>query len=188
MSRKEARLAREAERQIKQNSKNVRLRKVVEEDRSPRVDLKPTEERTPRAVESQDSIMQSRMSFKMFDYADREGCWSWKQERNWCTPAARTGAGCIMRNSLNELSNSTWAELLSHTTGGRKRHKKHHSQQWDTLCDEAQSRWIEIGRDEEELFRFRVGGKQRIWGVRVVATFYVVWWDEEHKIYPVEID
>ncbi len=86
---------------------------------------------------------------------------------------------------MSEMSRLTWAEILSQTTGGRERRKKHHVQSWDSICPEAQARWIEIERTEDELFRFRVGGQERIWGVRQGPVFLVVWWDAEHRIYPV---
>ncbi len=85
-----------------------------------------------------------------------------------------------------EMSGLYWYEIMAQTTGGNERHKKHHSQPFDSICNEAQDRWIEIGRVEDELFRFRTGGKQRIWGFRTGHVFNVVWWDAEHQIYPVD--
>lgn len=162
---------------------------AVADDVSPRVLVAPLEEKVARAEADPASIMRKRLSYKLFDYADKAGAWSWGQDRNWCTPEARSGAGCTVRNALAEMSRLTWSEVLDQTTGTkRRRRKKHHAQPLNSICEEAQERWTEINRTEEELFRFRVGGKARIWGVRLGATFFMVWWDAEHKIYPVEKD
>lgn len=186
MSRKEARIARKLEKQLKEAEKKARLVEVVSTDRKPRALYAPSASKSARAGADPSSIMQMQMAYELFQYSDREGEWSWGELRNWCSSAAKAGAGCIVRNSMNEMSSLTWSEIFAQTTGGKVRHNKHHSQAWDSLCNEAQERWMEIGRTEEELFRFRVGGKQRIWGVRQGAVFFVVWWDAEHQIYPTE--
>ena len=186
MSRKEARIARKIQKQLKDNEKKARLVEAVAVDHEPRVLIEPDGTKSVRAGASPDSIMQMSMAYRLFDYCDRDGAWSWGQVRNWCSTDARAGAGCAVRAAMDEMGRLTWSEILSQTIGGKDRHRKHHSQTWDSLCGEAQERWLEIERTEEELFRFRVGGRERIWGVRQGATFFVVWWDAEHQIYPTE--
>ena len=138
----------------------------------------PSSSKSPRAsVEPNKSIAQMQMDFRLFEYGDREGEWSWKQKRNWCLSKDKGGAGCTVRRIMEKMSQLTWKEIWG---------LRHHSQKLDSLCREAQKRWKKINRPEEELFRFRSSGKQRIWGVRQGATFFVVWWDAEHKIYPTE--
>ena len=53
---------------------------------------------------------------------------------------------------------------------------------------EAQKRLTDLHLDEtfEDLFRFRVGGKKRLWGFEVDGVFHVLWWDAEHQVYPTE--
>lgn len=187
MGRREARIARKNEKQIKENEKKARLVEAVSLQQRPRTSFDPDDTKTARAEATPESIMQLPMTFRMFDFADKEGEWSWGQLRNWCLPEARGGAGCVIRSVMTDMSRLTWSEILAETTGGRrKRRKKHHDQSWDSLCQEAQERWLAVERTEEDLFRFRVGGKARIWGVRQGATFFVVWWDAEHQIYPTE--
>lgn len=186
MSRKEARIARQNEKHLKNQEKKARFVESVATGREPRIFVELDEAKSVRAGVNPESIMQLGMSYKLFDFADRDGVWSWGQARNWCSADARAGAGCVVRATMDEMSRLTWSEILAQTTGGKDRHKKHHSQPWDSLCDEAQNRWIEIERTEDDLFRFRVGGRARIWGVRQGATFFVVWWDAEHQIYPTE--
>jgi hypothetical protein len=40
--------------------------------------------------------------------------------------------------------------------------------------------------DLDELFRFRLGNKPRLWGIIHEGVFFPVWWDPEHKIYPTD--
>ena len=40
--------------------------------------------------------------------------------------------------------------------------------------------------DLDDLFRFRLGNKPRLWGVIHEGVFYPVWWDPEHKVYPTD--
>lgn len=186
MGRRDARIARKNIKQLKEKEKKARLVETVLSDSLPRMPEAPDNSKEPRAAETPDSIMQMPMTFSMFGHADRDGAWSWGQERNWCSPATRLAGLCTVFSTMTEMSKLTWAEIYSHTTGIKERHKKHHSQSWDSLCLEAQERWVEINRTEEELFRFRTGAKSRIWGFRQASKFYVVWWDSEHKIYPTE--
>ena len=144
----------------------------------------PDSSKSPRAsVEPNKSIAQMQMDFRLFEYGDREGAWSWKQKRNWCLSKDKGGAGCTVRRIMEKMSQLTWAEIWKQSAQG---HKKHHHQNLGSLCKEAQDRWKDINRTEDELFRFRASGEKRIWGVRQGATFFVVWWDAEHKIYPTE--
>jgi hypothetical protein len=90
---------------------------------------------------------------------------------------------------LCDLAQQTWAEIESATTGGRNRHRKHHSQEVESFCSEAkrdfqQARLAE--QFEEEMFRFRLSGQKRLWGFRVGHVFHVVWWDPGHLVYPTE--
>lgn len=186
MSRREARIERKNEKLLKQQEKSVRLAETVSNEIVPRSQHSPSDSQSPRASANPDNIMQMHMSYELFSCADREGEWSWGQHRNWCQPDAKAADACIIRATMLEMSCLTWAEIFSQMTGRKNRHKKHHSQSWDSLCNEAQERWLEIERSEEELFRFRTGSKSRIWGFRQGRVFNVVWWDAEHQVYPTE--
>lgn len=90
---------------------------------------------------------------------------------------------------LCEMQQLTWGEILSQTTGGRDRHKKHHSQDASSLTGAARKRLAELeDRFEDELaelFRFRLGGETRLWGVRQGDTFHLIWFDPYHAVCPV---
>jgi len=187
MKRKQARIERKNERLLKQQEKSARFVEAVKKaDHAPRIQIEPNEGKAPRTVEDPRSIMQMQMEFRIHEHADRKGSWSWGEARNWCDPQYGPENSCVVRATMIEMSGLYWHEIMSHTTGNKDRHKKHHAQPLDSLCEEAQLRWIEIEREEDELFRFRTGGKQRIWGFRTGHVFNVVWWDSEHKIYPVD--
>jgi hypothetical protein len=36
---------------------------------------------------------------------------------------------------------------------------------------------------DDAIFRFRLGGKKRLWGFRRQRIFYVVWWDWNHQVF-----
>ncbi|MFP3543339.1 hypothetical protein SB748_07640 [Rhizobium sp. SIMBA_035] len=186
MDRKQARIDRQIEKQVRQQAKAARLVEKVEADPSPRTAFSPSDFKAPRSEQDPGSIMQMRMEYRIIDHSDRDGAWTWGQQRNWCDKAFGPDNTCTIRATMIEMSGLLWREILARTTGGYERHKKHHSHSFDSICPEAQSRWIEIGREEDELFRFRTGGKQRIWGFRTGHVFNVVWWDAEHQIYPVD--
>ncbi|WP_342069685.1 hypothetical protein [Yoonia algicola] len=188
-SKKQARIDRKLAKKLEKQKRSVRFSERVQQDLNPRLAEVVGTEELPRTGADPQSIMQMRMDYVLHECADREDEWSWGQHRNWCTTARTSGDQCVVKSTMIMMSTLTWAEILDQRTGSkRKRRKKHHDQSWDSICGEAQSRWLKIGREEEELFRFRIGSTQRIWGYRQKSTFYVVWWDPEHKIYPTEKD
>jgi hypothetical protein len=92
---------------------------------------------------------------------------------------------------LRDIGANSWAELRAQTTGGRQAHKKHHEMSIEDICEDAQQRLAAMKLDEvvgDNLFRFRLSGTQRLWGFITDNTFHVLWWDPEHKVYPVGKD
>lgn len=68
----------------------------------------------------------------------------------------------------------------------KRRWLKYHSQSFADVSSDAQKRVTELGHDErfDELARFRLNQKQRLWGFERDGVFYLLWWDPEHKVYP----
>jgi hypothetical protein len=88
-----------------------------------------------------------------------------------------------------EMGRLKWSEIESQRTGGRNRHRKHHSQQISCIEATAQSDLNRLKLSEifgDELFRFRLSGEQRLWGFRNGRVFHVLWWDPGHDVYPTE--
>jgi hypothetical protein len=117
-----------------------------------------------------------------FHYADHghSGAWSWV-----------SGAEAEeLVAFLCDIGSLTWNEIKSHMYNNkRESHRKHHSQPVSSLCSEAQDRIGQLRLDEvfgEEIFRFRIGAKKRLWGFIAAGVFYILWWDGPHKVYPTE--
>ena len=71
------------------------------------------------------------------------------------------------------------------TGGNRRRGALHKFIPSAHLCPAAQRRLLDLRLDEfDELFRFRLGNLERLWGVIHLDVFYPVWWDPEHKVCP----
>jgi hypothetical protein len=88
-----------------------------------------------------------------------------------------------------EMSRLTWAEIERQQTGGKDRHRKHHSQEISTLAPDAQRDIARTKLDEifgDAMFRFRLSGERRLWGFRTGRIFHAVWWDPEHDVYKTE--
>ncbi|MEM5528103.1 hypothetical protein WN093_04665 [Gammaproteobacteria bacterium AS21] len=118
--------------------------------------------------------------------SDTKGEWSWKETRQWSSEEWDE----VMLSKLNQLEGKKWSELAAMTTGEGKRRKSrrklHHSQEMDTLDKEAQERWKELDLELfDTAFRFRIGGKKRIWGFQLGSHFHLVWYERGHRICPI---
>ena len=86
---------------------------------------------------------------------------------------------------LQELEGSTFAQLFD-------RQLHHHT--LDNILPDASSRvkWLfsqkQLQEDqlEEGLFSIRVGSVPRIWGYINGPYYYIIWWDPNHTVYPLE--
>lgn len=90
---------------------------------------------------------------------------------------------------LTEMERLTWHEVRDQQTGGnRRRGAKHKFIPVDSLCDLARRRLEELGIVEfEQVFRFRMGNMERLWGVisdEDPRVFYPIWWDPDHRVCP----
>lgn len=115
-----------------------------------------------------------RLSLLDMEY---EGRWSWNIDLATLREITRF---------LSTMERLTWAEVRAQTTG---RHRRHHPIPLDRLCPEAQRRLQDLELDEfDDLFRFRIGGRPRLWGVLHPDdnVFYAIWWDPDHQVYPTD--
>lgn len=106
-----------------------------------------------------------------FRYADNGGRWAWTD----ISPDDSQEVAAF----LAEISRSTWAEIK------QGRNNNHHYQYVSDLVADAQKRLkgIDNLRTFDQLFRFRLSGSKRLWGVLYDRIFYVLWWDPEHTVY-----
>ncbi|MQX38117.1 hypothetical protein [Roseospira navarrensis] len=177
MSRKQARIERKNLKKLKQDQKSVRLRTLPDAE-EPRVGSYPKRGKSVRLGADPGSIFHMPMTWSC-EAPDCEGAWSWGVPRQWTEATWRND----IRPKLEQWAQLRWSEIdsMSSDTG----HKMHHLMKVDQICDEAQLRLMEIEQEGEEIFRFRLGNLQRLWGFRVVADFEVLWYDPTHQIYPV---
>ena len=128
------------------------------------------------------SIFQMTMRWTIGE-ADRDGAWTWGVHRDWGDEVWASD----LHPKLEQFAKLTWAEIESQIYGNEgKRHRAHHSMETESVCEEAQDRLLQLARDfPDTLFRFRLGNLPRLWGVRVVDEFQVVWFDPTHQIFPV---
>jgi len=74
---------------------------------------------------------------------------------------------------LAQMERLTWTQVRALMTGGRRRGALHKFIPADHLCPIAQRRLVELKLDDfEELFRFRLGNLERLWGVIRDGVFY----------------
>ena len=185
MSKKEARLQRNLEKLAKTQEKNIRLSSNIKiEEKYIRTNVKPPIKKEPR------SINQDRYKEYFFSWCDTvsdiEDSWSWGEVRQWTDNEYAQ----IIKPHMDSNNNNSWAEVEAQTYNGaggfRKNLNKY--QMLDSICDEAQLRWLdlELMSQFDELFRLRLGSFKRIWGVRIQHHFYLVWYEREHKICPID--
>lgn len=178
-SRKEARAERALLKQVDNIEKKARLAVSLADSPigRPRVEKNPNSAKTARVGVNPEGYIQSRMTWCVTK-GDVEGFWSWGQQRQWSEQDYDSHIVVTLAN----LAQLTWFEILQMYADGRKRH---HAQEFSTIKLEAQHRWGELEMVTDDLFRFRLTGRQRAWGYRENSHFFMVWYDPEHKIYEV---
>lgn len=199
VSRREARELRKALKSERFEQERVRRFADADPEREPRVAssvrakfeprlaphlerLKLSEVVVPQGASGNTSRFGARVSW-CETKSDRDGEWGWGESRQWSPDEWEKIIGPGKKN----MCALTWAEVdkLTSDTG----HKMHHSHEIGDLASEARERWLDRGLEEfgDAVFRFRLGGQRcRAWGYVVQAHFYMVWWEREHNIYPVD--
>lgn len=167
MSKREARVERKLAKALKQNEKSARLKE------------RPTETKTPRLGANPDSIFGMLMTWTA-EHADCNGAWKSGTVRQW----AQSVWDGEIEPKLNEWARLMWWEIDRLTTGNG--HKMHHLMPVETIMAEAQDRLVEIEKVDDDIFRFRLGNKPRLWGFRIGAEFQILWFDPLHEIYPTD--
>ena len=127
--------------------------------------------KTPRITSTGTNHLSPVWKFSIFD---AEGPWG----------VERLARGKVLEEILEKLRNfesQTWAQI-------EQAEKQHHSVLTQILIKKANDRLEVLQLDDvEELFRFRLTGKQRIWGIRDRNIFKILWWDDDHEICPSQL-
>lgn len=102
---------------------------------------------------------------------DDEGQWGWN---NISCPD-------FLRNIWDKMRNfetMRWVDILG---------ASHHAIPISNIIRPAQKRLEELGHDDKEtLVSFHITGRERIWAIRSEEKAFLLWWDPNHEIYPVE--
>jgi hypothetical protein len=79
---------------------------------------------------------------------------------------------------LKAYESMTWGEIY-------KDKKRNHSVSVGGIIKAARDRLRELKLDDtDELFRFRLSGAGRVWGIRDGRVFLLLWWDPDHAVWP----
>jgi len=186
-SRRDARLKRKIAKLANIKEKNVRLSNYVKiESKFIRSSSKPDLSKAPR--------FKSPENYKTYyfswddSHSDIDGHWSWQEPRQWNDDEYSK----IIKPHLDSHNNNSWGEIEVLTYSGKNKFRKLYNkyQNLESICPEAQERWLglDLLSEFEELFRMRLGEDRRIWGIRVQHFFFLVWYDRYHSICPIEDD
>lgn len=115
-----------------------------------------------------------RVSFLDLDHM---GGWSWRIDEE--------GLRKILK-FLSDMERLTWTEVRAQIAASKKRSgAKHKFIPSVNLCALARRRLTELELDDfEQVFRFRLGNMERLWGMFHEGVFYPIWWDPAHKVCP----
>lgn len=113
-----------------------------------------------------------------FHRRDNEhGAWGWSRK-------GEQHLESLLRDHLHHIETMTWAEV-THAAGGRSHGNNSHSIPVAQLCRDAQKRLLELNFDDvDELFSLRLSGTVRVWGIRDGRVLKILWYDEDHSVYP----
>ena len=102
---------------------------------------------------------------------DHGGPWNWRT-----LPAEK------LHEILDKLAGwegKTWAQVIGEDSAHQ------HSVPLAELIKPARDRLRELSLDDlDDLFRFRLGAMERLWGVPLDNVFYLLWWDPDHEVCP----
>lgn len=138
-------------------------------NKKPKFGTNPNPKKEPRfAAEPQ--IEGAPLAWR-FSSADRDGPFAWD-----VTKIAEAGFLEMVLAKLRDLE---------HLSLGEFRNQGSHPVPLGGLAKEAKDRLVAIQFDDlDELFSFRVQGKERVWCIQDRHIMRILWWDPGHKVCP----
>lgn len=125
---------------------------------------------TPRVPQSLPGGPSDESPSWRFSWLDRGGEWGWDE--------VTAEDLALVHTMMVNFETMRMGEIL----GAQKQSK---SIPTENLPAAALSRLSQIGRDDETgLVELRLGGAQRLWGLRRDSLIYVLWWDPDHTVFP----
>ncbi len=183
LRKKEARLERRLEKLAK-NKNNIRLSSnITIPDKYIRSSEIPDLSKTPRSI-SPDNY-KNNYFYWTDNHSDLLGNWSWHEPRQWSAAEYNK-----IKSHMDSHKNNSWGQVEAMTYSGKHKIRKllNKYQNLSSICCEARNRWLSLKflSQFEELFRMRLGDKKRIWGIRNQHYFFVVWYERNHQICPID--
>jgi hypothetical protein len=120
-------------------------------------------------------------SFALADHShDEKWSWSWVGDH----------VGSLLP-FLAQMERLTWREIRQQKvpSAGNRMRRRFHGHSVESLPTAARKRLEELELDDvDEVFRFRLSNKERLWGIFVPQShvFCLLWWDPNHQVYPVD--
>ena len=78
---------------------------------------------------------------------------------------------------LKSYESMTWGDI-------DRNQQRDHFVSVDNIVSTARKRLEQLKIEQDELFRFRFSGTQRLWGIWSLNEFTILWWDPNHEICP----
>lgn len=112
----------------------------------------------------------------------------YKEHKCWCELEGNDVITDII-HKLEDYSTQTWSAVKSASGGkGDGNGTNNHFILANKLPKEYKEQYIASGymRDFEQVFSLRLTGKKRLIGYVLSGTFYPLWYDKDHLIFPVK--
>ena len=140
--------------------------------KKPKTKFDPEITKTPRIAEQNrpESLLSQKPSWGF-------GMIYFDGPRGWLNVQSKDILVDIIKK-LRNFESMSWGEI--------DRSGQSHLMPLDKITKEAKERLKERELDDLELYSFHLSAKERIWGKRERETFYIIWWDPEHTVYPVQ--
>ena len=133
-------------------------------NREARRESNPSPKKIPKSPSV--STQNQKLVWKV-SHIDESGEWGW--DKIDCPSFLKT-----IWEKMRDFETMKWAEILG---------RLHHTVAVNDIITHAQKRLRKLEYDDhDELVSFRIGGKQRIWGIQSGANCYLLWWDPKHQI------
>ena len=184
--KKDKRIARQQAREEKQRAKQpAEVEKILLKGKEPVSVAEVEIQKIPPSAEpKQTGGIFSATCIVNTSIEDRSGEWSWGVARDWHVDPGREQIDNFLRY-YNKVK--TWREIFEEKTVGKQEVVKPKHVKYDTceICTEANNRLIDLKLDDnDEIFRFRMSNRERLYGFLFGNVFSTVWYDPTHDIYP----
>lgn len=134
--------------------------------------FRPKPQKVPRIAENVDGLRQLNFKWRADDkYIDYD-----HEEWGWGKVIIQEFFKELL-NRLQDYETMTWDEVL--------RRDSCHNMEASRLSPAAQRRLLQILPDIDTLHQLDMKQPCRLWGFRHLQTFYLIWHDPKHTVYPV---